>query len=329
MRVALDAEPLTLTSGGLKRYVEELTAALRVAHPEDEYLFLPPPRTFLRRRWWLYGAERASATAQVDVFHGTNFAIPFFSQRPCVLTLHDLSPWHNPQWHRGKAAARIRRRTPYLLPRASHIVTPSEAVRREAIAHFRIAPERITAIPLAASPHFRPTPRESAPYLLFVGTLEPRKGIATLLDAWRSGGRKIPLHIAGRTREDFPPLTPEPNLHLLGEVPDSHLPALYTNATAVIYPSEYEGFGLPVLEAMQCAANVITSCDPALLELTGDAAQHFSTPAELAQLCQAPANRPELRDAAQTRSANYSWQKTASLTREIYASLLRNRSKAQ
>jgi len=329
MRVALDAEPLTLTSGGLKRYVEELTTALRASYPEDEYIYLPQPRTFLRRRWWLYGAERASAHAHIDVFHGTNFAIPFFSHRPRVLTLHDLSPWRNPQWHRGQAAARIRRRTPYLLPLASHVITPSEAVRREAIARFHLAPERVTAIPLAASPHFRPTPRESDPYLLFVGTLEPRKGIATLLEAWRAGGRKIPLRLVGRTREDFPPLSPEPNLHLLGEVPDSSLPALYTNATAVVYPSEYEGFGLPVLEAMQCAANVITSCDPALLELTGDTAQHFSTPAELAQLCVAPANRPELRGAAQTRSANYSWQKTAHLTREIYVKLLGNRSKPQ
>ncbi len=329
MRVALDAEPLNLTSGGLKRYVEELTAALRATHPEDDYIFLPQPRTFLRRRWWLYGAERAAAVARADVFHGTNFAIPFFSLRPCVLTLHDLSPWRNPKWHRGQASARIRRRTPYLLPRASHIITPSEAVRREAIARFHIAPERVTAIPLAASPLFRPTPHESGPYLLFVGTLEPRKGIATLLEAWRAGGRKIPLRIAGRTREDFPPLTPEPNLHLLGEVPDAALPALYTNATAVIYPSEYEGFGLPVLEAMQCAANVITSCDPALLELAGGAAQHFATPAELAQLCLTPANRPELREAARTRSANYSWQKTAHLTREIYVKLLRSRSKRQ
>jgi len=322
MRVALDAEPLTLSSGGLKRYVEELTTALRAAYPQNEYIYLPQPTTFLRRRWWLYGAERASAAAHVDIFHGTNFAIPFFSRRPTVLTLHDLSPWRNPKWHQSKSAAQIRRRTPYLLPCASHIITPSEAIRREAIARFRIAPDRITAIPLAASAHFRPTPHESDPYFLFVGTLEPRKGLLTLLEAWRATGCKIPLRIAGRTREDFKPLTPEPNLHLLGEVPDSDLPALYTNSTAVIYPSEYEGFGLPVLEAMQCGAIVITSNDPALLELTGEAARHFTTTQELTHLLSSTAPQ-NMCQAAIARAQNYTWQKTAQQTQAIYAGLKR------
>lgn len=117
MRVALDAEPLTLTSGGLKRYVEELTQALRAEYPQDEYLYLPHLRNFLERRWWLYGAERASAKLQVDVYHGTNFAIPFFARRPTVLTVHDLSPWRETRWHSSVAAARIRRRTLFYLLR--------------------------------------------------------------------------------------------------------------------------------------------------------------------------------------------------------------------
>jgi len=321
MRVALDAEPIALTSGGLKRYVEELTRALRITYPEDSYLYLPEPTNVLQRRWWLYGAERACAAAKVDVYHGTNFAIPFFSRRATVLTLHDLSPWHNPKWHAGRVVRRIRRRTPYLLSRAGHVITPSQAIRSEAIKRFRISPERITAIPLAASDHFRPTPQTMDPYFLFVGTQEPRKGLHLLLEAWRATGRKIPLRIAGRVRQDFPPLTPEPNLHLLGEVPDSDLPVLYTNATAVIYPSEYEGFGLPVLEAMQCGAQVITSTDPALLELTGDTAQHFTTAQELTSLC-SPGSWPVARrEAARARAVQYSWRSTAQKTHAIYESV--------
>lgn len=317
MRVALDHEPLQLTSGGIKRYVEELTRALRDAYPQDQFLHLPEPRNLLERRWWLYGAEKAAAAAQADVFHGTNFAIPFFSRRATVLTLHDLSPWHNREWQSGTPVARIRRRTPYLLPRASHIITPSEAVRTETIKRFKLPTEKITAIPLAASELFRPVRQVSEPYFLFVGTLEPRKGIPIMLEAWRATGRKIPLRIAGRRRADFPPLETEPNLHLLGEVPDSALPALYTNAQAVIYPSEYEGFGLPVLEAMQCGANVITSQDPALRELGGDATLQVSGAQQLREALETqPA--PERRKAAIRRATQYSWRKTAQRTYEIY-----------
>ena len=319
MRIALDHEPLSLSSGGLKRYVAELSAALKAEFPEDEYIDLPEPRNMLQRRWWLYGAERASASAGVQVFHGTNFAIPFFTRRATVLTVHDLSPWRKRSWHGSTAARRIRRRMPYVLPRASHIITPSRAVRREVIERFRIAPDRITAIPLAASSLFQPTPREGPPYFLFVGTLEPRKGIGLLLEAWRATGKTIPLKIAGRCREDFPPLAPEPNLQLLGEVTDESLPALYTNAQAVIYPSEYEGFGLPVLEAMQCGANVITSRDPALLELTADAALQISTAQELREaLSNVGPWQQKRRAAALTRAAQYSWQATAQQTHAIY-----------
>ncbi len=321
MRVAMDHEPLKLTSGGIKRYVEELTRALREAYPLDDYIDLPEPRSLLERRWWLYGAEKAAAAAKADVFHGTNFAVPFCSRRATVLTLHDLSPWHNREWQSGKPVARIRRRTPYLLPRASHVITPSEAVRTEALKRFKLSPERVTAVPLAASELFRPVREVSDPYFLFVGTLEPRKGIGTMLEAWRATGRKVPLRIAGRRRADFPPIEREPNLHLLGEVPDSELPALYTNAQAVIYPSEYEGFGLPVLEAMQCGANVITSCDPALRELGGAATLQVSGGRELrAALVEPPSS--ERREAAMRRASQYSWRTTAQRTHVIYEAVL-------
>jgi len=324
MRIALDHEPLVLSSGGLKRYVEELTRALKAEYPADEYFYLPEARNVFERRWWLYGAARAAAEARADVFHGTNFAIPYITRRATVLTIHDLSPWRNREWHSSPGANRIRRRTPLMMLPASHMITPSEAVRIEAMRRFRIEPGRITAIPLAASSHFRPVPQLSEPYFLFVGTLEPRKGIAKLLEAWRATDRRIPLRIAGRRREDFPPLEAEPNLHVLGEVPDAALPALYTNATAVIYPSEYEGFGLPVLEAMQCGANVITSCDPALVELGNDATRKFKTVHDLRELlCGADPWSGNQRARAIARSELYTWRKTAQLTHAIYEAVCR------
>ena len=105
-----------------------------------------------------------------------------------------------------------------------------------------------------------------------MGTLEPRKNLATLVEAWREVRREheVDLVMAGRRRADAPPISPEPGLRLLGEVPDEQLPALYSGALALVYPSFYEGFGLPVLEAMQCGAAVIAS--RAVAEVAGDAA---------------------------------------------------------
>lgn len=181
MRVAIDATPLTLSSGGLSRYTQELSVALAERFPEDEYLLLsdqpfrmpenaPPnlrlggrPRNALERRWWLWGLDRELDRQQVALFHGTDFAVPYLARRPAVLTLHDLSPWMNAGWHVN--AGRVRRRTPLLigLSLASMIITPSEAVRKQAAEYFRIHPSRVVAVPHAASARFRPAARSVAP----------------------------------------------------------------------------------------------------------------------------------------------------------------------
>ena len=327
MRVALDAGPLILTSGGLRRYVEELTPALTRAFPSDRFtlitdepLNLPGPRNWLERRWWLFGAARAARREHAEIFHGTNFAVPYRAGIPTVLTLHDLAPWRYPV-----TTSRVRRRSPRMIRSiATLIITPSEAIRREAIAHFGLSPARIVAVPHAASDHFRPAPVPRGRHFLFVGTLEPRKNIAGLLEAWRPVYRDhaVPLKLAGRRRADFPALSPEPGLEYLGEVPESTLPALYSGALAVVYPSLYEGFGLPVLEAMQCGACVITSRDPAITEVAGGAALQAAGAAELSCALREVAAHPEsaqpYRDRALRRAAEFSWERTARRTHDVY-----------
>src|SRR5512139_4068035 len=114
MRVALDATPLTLPSGGIARYVRELSVALAIESPEDDIVLLSdqpfelasgtppnlragrPPRHWLERRWWLYGVPRETLRARIEVFHGTHFTVPWLPLRPTVMTLHDLSPWLDP-----------------------------------------------------------------------------------------------------------------------------------------------------------------------------------------------------------------------------------------
>src|SRR5438128_10373894 len=141
MRVAFDATPLTLTSGGLARYTAELVSALAAQFPADEYHLISdqtrPARNALERRWWLWGVSREMDRIGADVFHGTNFAVPYLSRRPSVMALHDLSPWMDPGWHH--AADRVRRRTPLLIKLgvATMIITDSQAVRSQAIEHFR------------------------------------------------------------------------------------------------------------------------------------------------------------------------------------------------
>jgi glycosyltransferase involved in cell wall biosynthesis len=345
MKVALDGTPLTLSSGGLLRYTCELSRALAENFPEDQFVLVSDqpfrmpgaqfanlkrgggPGNILERRWWSWGLQRELWREGAELFHGTDFAVPYLPLRPSVLSLHDLSPWRDPGWH--PAAGRVRRRTPYLigLGLATMVLTDSEAVRREAMEWFRIPPQRVVAVPLAASAQFRPVDAPPCrPYFLYAGTLEPRKNLALLLETWREVRRQhaVDLVLAGRRRADFPELTPEPGLELLGEVADEKLPALYSGALACVYPSLYEGFGLPVLEAMQCGAAVIASRDPAITEVCGGAAlqldsrDHRSWLEALSAAASNPGLLQEWRSRALARAREFSWARTARLTREVY-----------
>ena len=352
MVVAIDATPLTVSSGGVRRYTEQLVRALAEYATDDQYHLisdqpfdvpagLPPNVTVhpnaavstLDRRWWTIGLPRAMSRLNCSVFHGTEFSVPYIPVKPSVLTLQDLSPWMDPTWHHG--AARVRRRTPALIKLgiATVIVTPTEAIRRQAIAAFGIHADRTVAIPDAAAPHLKPTGERVGPepYFLFIGTIEPRKNVPALVDAWRivRARHDVNLVIAGRRRADAPNIPAEPALKLMGEVPDDHLASLYSGALACIYPSLYEGFGLPALEAMQCGCPVITSNDPAVVEVCGDAAIHVDATdigglaGAMEWLIMSPGERAQRRELGIERAAQFSWQRTAAMTREVYAAAIR------
>jgi len=353
MIIALDATPLTVPTGGVRRYTEELALALARNFPDDQYWllsdqsFAPPANAPANlhceiseaRRWWSWGLPQALSRLHVDLFHGTDFAVPYVLQRPSVMTLHDLSPWLDRTWQ--ISASRIRRRTPIVLRAGicTMVTTPTDAVRRAAIERFSLHPDRVIAIPLAASEQFRPvdTTAPSTPYFVFAGTLEPRKNIHRLIEAWREvrKTREVDLVLAGRARLDFEPPRSEPGLRLLGAVSDGELPGLYSGAAACMYPSLYEGFGLPVLEAMQCGALVITSRDPAITEVTdGQAAIHIDAEdtRALARALEAAVDIPEnfaaIRAQALVRARNFSWTRTAQRTREVYDAACRVFSRA-
>lgn len=345
MRIVLESTPLSLSSGGLARYTAELSLALARCFPADEFFLVsdqpfrmpegaPPnlkrgggPRNLMERRWWLWGLTHELERLGADVVHGPDFAVPYIPRRPSVLSLHDLSPWLDPSWHHG--AGRVRRRTPLLLELgiATMVMTPGEVVRKQAIDRFHLRPERVVAVPYAAAPWFRPMPLPVAPmaetpYFLYVGALEPRKNLPVLIEAWREVRRShaVDLVLAGRRRDDAPDLPDEPGLRLAGEIPDADLLRLYSAALAFVYPSLYEGFGLPVLEAMRCGACVIAS--HAVEEAGGDAALYADSAAELARAMTAVVEQPDLaatyRAKALTHAAEFTWERTARATYTVY-----------
>lgn len=343
MRIALDATPLTQTTGGLARYTAELSRALATAFPEDEFSLLSdcpfpapapsapnllrgrPPRNALERRWWSFGVQREMIRLRCQLFHGTNFEVPYLPSRPSVMTVHDLSPWMNPRWH--QSAERVQARCPMLirLGIATMVIVPTVVVKIQVIEQFRAAPSRVVVIPHGASEAFHPgSPSNRPPYFLYAGALEPRKSLGHLIAAWREVRRSaaVDLVLAGRARSDFSMPDPEPGLYLTGEVTDRELSALYSGAIAVVYPSQYEGFGLPVLEAMQCGACVFISRDAALREVGGDAALSLDGMKAWVEALRAAAAQPQwLEDRRQmslARAGEFSWELTARATREVY-----------
>jgi glycosyltransferase involved in cell wall biosynthesis len=330
MHVALDATPLTLRHGGISRYVRELSAALIREFPEDRFTLVsdqvfaaPPgvpasgsgrPRHWLERRWWLFGVQREMRRIGAGLLHGTHFSAPWLPLRPSVMTLHDLSPWIEAV--RPPGAVFVGRRAPLLigLGLATRIIVPTQAIRRAAIERFGIRPSRIHAIPHAASGRFRPRPaRPTQRYFFCLSAAEPRKNLDRLVDSWRQAYREcgVELWIAGPNAFGWRPAGNGPGLRLLGEVSDDELADLYSGAVACLYPSCYEGFGLPVLEAMQCGAAVLGDPDDARAwceALRGAAGGGESWRA--------------VRDLALKRAADFSWSRTARLTREVYAEAL-------
>lgn len=306
MKVALDATPLSVSTGGIARYTGQLHAALCAEFPEDEFTLLAPGPG----RWWSSQLPRLLRRENYALFHGTDFAVPYLPVKPAVMTLHDLSPWRAE--YAAETSARVRRRTPWLLRLglAARVITPTEAIRREAIAEFGLAAESVRAIPHGVEPRFfTEAALANPPYLLAVGTAGTRKNHAVAIEAARAVG--IALHIAGRGNS-------------LGPVPDQDLPQLYARAAAFLLPSHYEGFGLPLLEAMAAGVPAIASCDPALREVSGGAALHASTPQEWSAAIQAALGprRAELKAAGRRRAAEFTWARTARLTRSLYAEVL-------
>ncbi|MDQ3012875.1 MAG: glycosyltransferase family 4 protein [Acidobacteriota bacterium] len=369
MRIALDAIPLVAAKTGIGHYTDALARSLAHIHTDHQYVLLSPfdfafhasgisgngipsnlskqffPVRSVFRKWWLAGLPAMLRISPLDVFHGTNYCIPVFSPCPTVVTIHDLSLFTQPQTHEDDNVKRGRRRMPLMARRATHIIAPSEFTKREIVEHLGIREDKIRVIFEAAREGMQPLPLDECqkalakyglrqPYLLHVGTIEPRKNLVTLIRAYDEllkqtdyrpqlvlcGGHGWLFDEVFKLVEE---LKLQDQVRFTGYVADEDLPALYSAAEVFVYPSLYEGFGLPPLEAMACGTPTITSNVSSLPEVVSSAGllHDPNSSQDLARQIITmldPQTREHFRQAGLKQAACFSWDRAARETQGVY-----------
>lgn len=365
MQVAFDVGPMRAQPAGVGLYVASLGAALAevlgpaelayIGHRPDA-ASLPAAILTLGRSarlpypvWLELLAARDAKRTGADVVHYTDGLVPTVRHGRTVVTVLDLSLVRQWRAHRVPRYARI----PLVLAAphlADLVVVPSRATADEVIRLARVAASKIVVIPLAARPDVGPTDPETmavvltrhglatCPYILALGTIEPRKNHLRLVHAFeqlvagRLIGDDVVLAIAGKRGWGDAPVMEaierspaRDRIRVLGYVSDVDLPALLTGAAVAVYISVYEGFGLPVLEAMACGAPVLTSSVSSLPEVAGDAAvlvdphDVVAISRELATLLnEDEEDRAQRRAAGLVRAAAFSWERTARQMQTVY-----------
>jgi glycosyltransferase involved in cell wall biosynthesis len=378
LRIGIDISRTIGESTGVGSYAASLVDALAEIDRANEYLLYPyffecfPPEfrsarapshsnfrlwtqdaslDKVRRRWLAQTPD--AAAGNVDVVHSTGYTSPVLGRSRLVVAVHDLSFVTHPQFHTEANRQFCLREVAKAATHAAMIIVPSQNTKRDLKQHYGVPDERIAVIPYAASPAFRPVTDPAAvrrvlqprgiegDYLLFVGSVEPRKNLAGLIRAaasWlqRDSARR---HIVvagppGWLNSEVHQLVTARHLgaqvHFLGYVDREELRALYSGARAFVYPSFYEGFGFPVLEAMACGAPVITSTTPALQEIAAGAARLVAPEDEddlrraIDGVADSDTERARLRALGLDRAARYTWRETAERTLDVYRAVARS-----
>jgi len=360
MKIAVDARALSGEPSGVGIYTRTLLAGLARRQTDDEYLLLsnraieiddPLPVNFKRHDrgypignvWLQQRAPRLLKQERAVLFHGTNFLAPLLSPCPTVLTVHDLSSFLFPQLHTRRNNF-IQRLLPACIRRAAAVIAISENTRRDLIEHLRVPAEKIRLIHNAPMPYFSeessaaPDVELPPEYFLFVGTLEPRKNLARLLAALARAKTQTPLLIVGadgwgsdEVRREYQRLGLGERVRFLGYLAHHRLPAVMRRAQALLMPNRFEGFGLPVLEAMTCGTPVLAAANSSLAEVTGDAAllvDHRDV-AGMAGLLDKLASDDTLRShysrLGKARAEFFSLEKMARATYEVYREVVEKR----
>ncbi len=367
MRIAIDAHSVGTALGGNESYATNLIEALAEVDNSNLYTLYVTRRAAVERfsnRWPNFTVRttlphtpliRIPITLsaelrrnRVDVLH-VQFTAPPAAPCPVVVSIHDLSFEHLPQTFKRRSRMQLRMTVRRSARLASQVIALSNHARNDIIATYKVDPDKVTAIPLAAPAHFAPvtddnelqrvkqTYRIDAPYILCVGSIQPRKNLTRLLHAYalllRNGpeGKLPKLVVAGKyawlfeeTIGTIERLGLSGSVIMTGYVPDTDLPALYSGALCFVYPSYFEGFGLPPLEAMKCGTPVIVGNRTSIPEVVGDAAI-LANPFDVADIASAIGRvirddslRATLRAKGIERAKQFDWHQTARKTLEVY-----------
>src|SRR6185436_16304439 len=367
LRIAIDAHSVGTGLGGNESYATNLIEALAEIDQTNCYTLYVTKRAAVERfgnRWPNFSVRTTlphtpliripltlSAELRrnpVDVLH-VQFTAPPFSPCPVVVSIHDLSFEHLPQTFKWRSRKQLRITVRRSAREAVHVIALSEHARRDLVETYGLAPEKVTAIPLAAADHFRPISDDEelqrvrqtygivGEYILSVGAIQPRKNLSRLVDAYSRLRRATPegnlpkLVLAGKcawlyeeTLRTIRELQVSDSVILTGYVPDHDLPGLYSGALCFVYPSYFEGFGLPPLEAMKCGAPVIVGNQTSLPEVVGNAGllvDPFDADAiagAIDRVIRDSNLRAELGKKGLARAQLFDWRETARQTLWVY-----------
>ncbi len=370
MRIGINGLLLTGQQGyrqtGISRYIERLVAALPEAMPDAEFLVytgrdvaLPPsvdgrrcpmPTTnpALRIGWEMAALPILTRRDRLSLFHGAVNALPMGLGCPAIVTIHDLALFRWPEQVTARRFHYLSRAIRSAVRSADRVLAVSEATKSDIVELLDVDPEKISVTPLGVDGRFTPPGGEqlaefrensgnSQPYLLSVGTLEPRKNLPRLLEAFAELKNEIPHRLVlvgpegwrtGAMQEALIRLDLGDRVHFTGFVPDEQLPLWYAGSDAVVVPSIYEGFGLPVVEAMACGAVVVTSNVSSLPEVAGGAAvlvdpgSSESIAEGIRRVISDSSLQSDLRAKGLLRAREFTWQRTAEATVAAYRQVL-------
>lgn len=375
MQVSIDISPAVNGKAGLGRYAQSLALELVRQHPQSIHLFsniaddgelsevfADTPRTTIKMGYkpWRLAILSGQITSMrferllpkgIELFHSTEHLLLPTRRIPAVLTVHDLIFKLFPEYHKRLNYSFLNFAMPIFARRAEHIIAVSQSTKDDLITHYRIPEDKITVIYEAAAPHFEPPSEEqlkhvqqkySLPnqYVVTVGTIEPRKNLARLVEAvarlridWPdlylvvvgSDGWLTDYFYDALAKNDAYSFVVRP-----GYIPDEDLPALIAGAQVSVTPSLYEGFGLPVLEAMAVGVPVACSNVSSLPEIAGDAAVFFdpysvdAIMAAIQQIMQYDDLSREMIQRGMSRASEFSWERAAQETWAVYKKVLQH-----